>query len=118
MMRRLLRTREFLRDEASKIRRNSQFDRRAGRDSTQAWVTCHIPVVSYAHSWLTPTNFPRARARPAIARLLQDGLVVEPARIDQRSGALGLDKFPRPRPAGGPFAHLCTSMRFHCSKVA
>ena len=42
MMRRLLRTREFLRDEASKIRRNSQLGRRAGRDSTQVWITCPI----------------------------------------------------------------------------
>src|SRR5271166_1848589 len=35
MMSRLLRTREFLRDEASNTRKNSQLGKRAGRDSTQ-----------------------------------------------------------------------------------
>src|SRR5208337_1452345 len=38
MMRRLLRTREFLRAEASRIRKNSQLDRRTRRDSTQVWI--------------------------------------------------------------------------------
>ena len=52
MMRRLLRTREFLRDEASRIRKIHSSANERGRDSTQVWITCPYEC-SYAHSWLT-----------------------------------------------------------------